>query len=150
MTIQDLGSVSELVAALATVATLAYLALQIRRSNILGLAESQRVAATTPAMLSIAENADLARIWEQGLRDRSSLKPDEKARFDMLLANLMGGLSSSIIDQIRFGFHGDETVADSSSNVQSLLSAPGGAEWWVIYRRGYPKRFQRFVDEQIR
>ena len=42
VTIQDIGSIGELVGALATVVTLAYLALQIRRSNILTTAESRR------------------------------------------------------------------------------------------------------------
>ncbi len=42
MTIQDLGSLGELIAAIATVATLIYLAIQIRASNRLARAEASR------------------------------------------------------------------------------------------------------------
>ena len=42
MTIQDLGSIGELVAAIATIATLAYLAIQIRQNT-----HTVRAAATT-------------------------------------------------------------------------------------------------------
>lgn len=42
MTIQDLGSIGELTAAVATVVTLAYLAIQIRTTNRLARAEASR------------------------------------------------------------------------------------------------------------
>jgi hypothetical protein len=42
VTIRDLGSLGELIAAIATVATLIYLAIQIRASNRLARAEASR------------------------------------------------------------------------------------------------------------
>ena len=69
-----LGAIAELLGAAGVIITLTYLALQIRRSNALSLAESQRFSnhAATPAVVAIAQDADLARLFRQGLRDRSS------------------------------------------------------------------------------
>jgi hypothetical protein len=127
-----------------------YLALQIRRSNNLALAESLRFANSVawPPVTSIAQDAGLARIFGQGLADRSSLNPEELVRFDMILGSLIGALSSSIIDQMTLGFYGGDSISDQRSNVRLFLSTPGGAAWWSIYGGGFPARFQRFVDDE--
>jgi len=150
VTISELGSLGELIAAIATLATLAYLALQIRRSNTVALAESQRFAAATPATIAIAQDAGLARIFAQGLGDRGSLNGDELIRFDMILANLMGSISSSTVDQITFGFYRGDLVPDQTSSVRMFLSTPGGAAWWDLYRSTFPPAFQRFVKDEAR
>ena len=58
MTIQDWGSIGELIAAVATVLTLIYLALQIRANTAAVKAESRRreVDTAAPYATSIVEN----------------------------------------------------------------------------------------------
>ena len=64
MTIQDLGSVGELIAAIATIATLAYLAIQIRQSAKVARANLAKdiLLASRAALLEIAANEQLAEI----------------------------------------------------------------------------------------
>jgi hypothetical protein len=145
-----LGAIAELLGAVGVVVTLSYLALQIRRSNTLALAESLRFANSVawPPVTSIAQDAGLAKVFRQGLGDRSSLNPDELVRFDMILGSLIGALSSSIIDQMTLGFYEGDSISDQRSNVRRFLSTPGGAAWWSIYGRGFPPRFQRFVADE--
>ena len=152
LTIQDLGALGEFFGSIAVLVTLVYLTLQIRRSNALALAESLRFSnhAATPAVVSIAQDTDLARLFGQGLRDRSSLNPDEQVRFDMVLGNLIGGLSSSIVDQMTLGFYGSDAAPNQRVQIQQFLSSPGGAAWWSLYGAGFAPMFQRFVAEKVR
>ena len=94
MTIQDLGSVGELVGAIATVATLVYLAIQIRaNTHAVRSAAAQSVHeafATWYRML--AADADLAQVAANGLRDYASLSEADRARF---VATFMAFLSCS-------------------------------------------------------
>jgi hypothetical protein len=87
VTIQDLGSIGEFVAAIATVATLAYLALGIRQNT-----ESVRLS--TELELSklvidfharIPGQPVLLRIWDAAA-DPSSLDPEGIRRFRWLVA----------------------------------------------------------------
>ncbi len=147
-----LGAIAELLGAAGVVVTLVYLALQIRRSNALAFSESLRFAndAATPAVVAIAQDADLARLFRQGLRDRSSLNPDEQVRFDMVMGNLIGGLSSSIVDQMTLGFYGSDAAPNQKVQIRQFLASPGGAAWWSLYGGGFPPMFQRFVAETVR
>jgi hypothetical protein len=83
MTIAELGSVGELVGAIATVATLAYLAIQIRSTTrAVRTASAQSVHesfATWYRML--AADSELSDLTTKGLRDYSSLTESEKGRF---------------------------------------------------------------------
>ena len=58
MTVQDLGSLGEFVAAIATVATLIYLASQIRASNRLARAEASRTPNSDLNSLNAAFGTD--------------------------------------------------------------------------------------------
>ena len=53
VTIQDLGSLGELIAALATLVTLFYLALQIRANTVLAKAEAKRGQQSASAASSL-------------------------------------------------------------------------------------------------
>ena len=97
MTIQDWGSLGELIAAVATVATLIYLALQIRANTIVSKAEARRATrvAAGGVSLAIVENGEVARIFRAGLGDPSKLEPEEWIRFSFLIGQLVGFFSRS-------------------------------------------------------
>ena len=83
MTIEDIGSLGELIGAIATVATLFYLAGQIRaNTGAVKSAAAQSVHenfATWYRML--ASDPELAQVLTDGLRDYSTLSESGKARF---------------------------------------------------------------------
>ena len=86
MTLQDLGSIGEFVAAAATVATLFYLALQIRTSNRLARAEASRAPNSDLNALNAAFGTDP--VFRAAMRQilagakRSQLDPDQRAVVD--------------------------------------------------------------------
>jgi hypothetical protein len=143
-----LGVLAETVGAAGVIITLGYLAIQIRRSNVLALAESNRFSFTSSnaTTLAIAQDPELARIFYEGLSNREVLSAQDRLRFDMLMGALIGGISTSITDQDILGHRGFEAGQDQ--NLREFLLSPGGASWWAAYRLRY-KASQRLILEEI-
>jgi len=83
MTIQDLGSLGELIAALATILTLLYLAVQIRNNTkatraSTSLSVNDSLTTINNALRSDSEFTD---IWLRGCHDLASLNDVERVRF---------------------------------------------------------------------
>jgi hypothetical protein len=76
VTIQELGSIGEFVAAIATLVTLAYLAFQIRQSTRVARAELTKdlFLASRTALLEIAGNESLARIAAPNLAGEQEIE----------------------------------------------------------------------------
>lgn len=103
MTIQELGSLGELIAAIATVVTLIYLATQIRQNNkALGETTSASITASYASINSrISSDEQFAEIFVRGRQDLHSLSPVELERFRAFVQDILNvsvyadGLQSS-------------------------------------------------------
>lgn len=95
MTIQDLGSIGELVAAVATVATLVYLAAQIRQNSVLIRSSTYHASNNwnLTALSAIAQSPQTAATFNKGLAGREKLDEGERGQFAVLLTLLFGGFS---------------------------------------------------------
>jgi len=150
VTIQDLGNVGELLAAIATLATLVYLARQIRASNLSVRAESQRaVRAGGSAMhVAIVQDAEVARIFNAGLRDYNALTPDERTRFAFLLGDLVGS-AATFHQELMLGVLPRAEFEHTLPVIEGFLRAPGGREFWKRHQHQFPRPFQVFVEKEI-
>jgi hypothetical protein len=150
VTIQDLGSIAELIAAFATVATLAYLAVQIRNNTRATQAESRRSEIQTSATIvhSLVADREVARMYNAGLADFSSLSPEDQMRFSMLLGHLIGA-EGAIFDEVRLGVVSEETLDRRTPNLRGSLDTPRGREFWKRFSDRYPKDFREFVEREI-
>jgi hypothetical protein len=94
VTIQDLGSIGELVAAIATVATLAYLAIQIKAGTRRSRAQSDyaRHSTNKQTLLSLAHDQQLAGVFRRGLASFESL---EQIQSTFLISSFPTAVSSS-------------------------------------------------------
>src|SRR5210317_1923214 len=112
MTLQDLGSIGELVGAIATIATLAYLAIQIRQNSAhmreaTNVAKLQAVDRTIETFsryrerLTIPENADL---YVRGMESYRSLDKVEKVRFRAIMEELFFSVSA-MLERERAGMY---------------------------------------------
>jgi hypothetical protein len=147
MTLQDLGSLAEVVGAVATVGALIYLAIQIRASTIATRAEARRASFenTAPALIAIAESEELARIWNEGIVDFSKLNSIERTRFSMVFALFVSPFSVSF-DEARIGVGLDSR---HFTGVAALLRTPGGRQWWRTSQAVYHEDFQRYVEREV-
>jgi hypothetical protein len=104
MTLQDLGSISELVGGIGVVVSLVYLAFEIRL-NTRGLdqnTETMRLSVENEIRselngfrMSLATDDTLSSIWSRGLRGEE-LDPNDHARFDLLLLNIVAMITAQI------------------------------------------------------
>ncbi|MBW2499636.1 MAG: hypothetical protein JRF61_20310 [Deltaproteobacteria bacterium] len=150
MTIQDLGSIGELLAAIATIATLVYLARQLRANTKAIQSDARRSfrAAGAGALLAIASDTQVAAIFDAGLRDFGGLPRDQRTQFTFLISDMVGNwqimyeeFESGVLDPRKLDEYGNAYVP--------IVSSPGGREWWTRYRDRYPASFQDHVNAKI-
>ncbi len=150
LTIQDLGSLAEIMGAVATVATLIYLAIQIRDNTFAvrsSAAQSVHEAFSTWYRM-LAADADLAQLVANGARDYVSLNETERARF---VATFMAFLSCSQDAFIKWrdGSLAPELWSGWELVILNLIGAPGGKQFWE--ERGYlfGDPFRRHVEGDL-
>lgn len=131
MTVQELGSLGELIAAIATVVTLGYLAFQIRQTTL-----SQRTQAFESALGRVSdwyrllsENDEAARIFLAGREDLGQLAPPDRARFHTLL------IYAFIACEMMFRMRDNRLLPGTSIGaldrfISDLFRYPGVREWW--------------------
>ncbi len=152
MTIQDFGSLGELVAAVATIATLAYLAMQIRQNTRAVRATSHQAATDSFNAINtlIAHDPSLARIYRVGRRDGlASLTEDERVQFTFLFLAAFR-VFETVYYQSKVGTLDDQLFAIEQNSVAFLLRSPGGREWWEENPFAFSPEFREHVDEQVR
>ena len=104
MTLQDLGNIGEFVSAIAVVASLVYLAFQIRQNTRQITQNTQAVelsaiealmSAASDSRRSVIENEDVARIYHHGLSDCEGLSEIDQTRFRVLMVSVFRAFQSS-------------------------------------------------------
>jgi hypothetical protein len=133
--IEALGSIGELIAAIATVATLFYLATQIRQSTQTTRAAAQQQLLDTfyETSWSLGRDTDLARVVGAGLVDFDSLSDRDKTVFTLTLGRFVGNVEKGL--RLRnSGFIDQDTFDGVATGMVAALRAPGGEQWWRDYR----------------
>ena len=147
MTIQELGSLGELIAAVATVATLIYLALQIRQNTHATRAASFHAISDSMnhVNVSVAQNPGLARIWLAGTTGRSSLGEEERYQFDLLLLSYFH-VFETMHYQARVGAGETDLLVAEERSLAFLLATPGVREWWAENPYAFGPEFRAYLE----
>ncbi len=141
MTIEQLGSVGEIIGAAATVAMLAYLAVQIRQNNRLvaaSIADSSRDSMNELSRI-LGANPEAARVFAAGVEDPSSLTLQETVQFDSLCQLPLSALHQR--------FESGLDLADDWAF--ATLSNAGFRTYWGRQSETYPEDFRRLVSEAL-
>jgi hypothetical protein len=155
MTIQQLGSLGEFIAAIATLATLVYLAVQIRRNT--AVARATMIHQTNSDGMRefelVAQNADLAAIYDKGMRGES-LTGTDLVRYIAIVEMYLIWLEN-VDSQSRAGlyFQGDDLndiVDKLSGEIRELFSTPEVRQWWhQRAERNYMDSFAKKINKHI-
>lgn len=150
MTIQDLGSIGELIAAIATIATLVYLAAQVRQNTrALRSSTFQEVAgAMSLTTEAIATNPQLAMIIVKGTRGFADLTPEERIQFGFTFLTTFRRLETVYV-QRQLGLIDPELTGGFERSVLSILTSRGAAEWWQSTKPAFSTGFADYVDSQM-
>jgi hypothetical protein len=132
MSIQDWGSIGELIGALATLATLVYLAIQIRGNNLIvktSALQSMLDGGRDRTAKHVAGNPELADIVGRGLSSLDNLDDSEKLRLYFFV------VEQTLQAQNVMEFHASKLVSDLDYQAwldwaTCILRTPGGKELW--------------------
>jgi hypothetical protein len=133
---EAIGAVGEMVAAFATVVTLAYLAVQIRQSaRATRQAAGHAVTESGNALrLELVREPGIAALYLNGLADHQSLSREDRLRFNLLMGCMFGNIAEIYAQYERDDLSREQwEYAEATSTW--LLSHPGGKWAWDSYWR---------------
>ena len=150
MTLQDLGNIGEFVGAVGVVASLVYLAIQIRQNTRSVRASMYQEAVRDVAAASdvLASDAELARIWRTGLRDFDALQPDERQRFAAYALGLLRRMEN-VFYQTRHGALDFASWKGLLESLRFMHAQPGFVAWWARAQDVFSPAFREYVDREV-
>ncbi len=131
MTIDELGSLGEIVGAVATIATLLYLSLQIRANTLATKRQSldDTIERVVQWEARLVESPDLASAWIDGTKSYRELSLDNQIRFTAQITEILAGIEATL-EAAKFGNVKPETVDAVRAMIANLLRNQGVREWW--------------------
>ena len=158
MSIQELAAIAEIIGAIAVVASLVYLAVQIRQ-NTHGLSmslKSTELAAferNVEAGNRIREifilNPEVTELYERGLKSYADLSGSDRLRFGMLLRNVFSAFQGAFIRQLTYG-NDPTNFAGSEQLIDSYIRFTGVREWLREEERDWRPQFATVVQQRIK
>lgn len=146
-----IGAVAEAIGAVGVIASLLYVASQVRASTRASAVES-KVASTrmyTDFLAQLVQSPDLNELFLRGRKDLGSLSPDEYIRFSNLSLIAFAFFSASYF-QLSRGTLGEDDWFEIEAIIRFWLHGPGCQQWWHrVGRRGFGKRFVDFIDSEV-
>jgi hypothetical protein len=142
MTLEEAYFLSQIIAAVAIVASLIYAGLQFR--IYAKAAQEARLVAHSNDLqqfrMALVANPDVARIYRDGLEDTHKLDPLDQWRFGAL----MQMVTESYVLVTKFGdAHGGMTESGWESSVGHR---PGYGQWWAKARSMYGEEIRARLD----
>ena len=133
MTIEEVGAIGELVAAIATVGTLFYLAIQIRQSTKATRAEmlQQHSLSLQSTLLATGSDAQASRVLNAGLRSWDDLSEEEQGQFSLMMSGTFQGFESMFY-QHRSGLLQEEMWQSHETRLRWYLARRGVRAWWKL------------------
>lgn len=132
-----IGAISEFLGAAGVIATLIYLAAQIRQSSRVELAKSEReiMDSWNQVMATWWGNPQVAEIAIRGLAGQK-LSGGERGTFHGLLTQVLTHHGSALRMHQK-GLIDVQTMKVFQSSVVNLLQSPGAADWWSSIGKAY-------------
>lgn len=143
-----IAAIGETVGAVAVLATLFYLALQIRQNNLLAAENTRRLRldglGSTFESFSqwrrYLSQADLATIYLKGISDYTALSDVERVQFGAMMDELLFAFKNMFERVNETSFDRDE-FERSLSELKFILGRPGVAQWWLKNQHRFAREF---------
>jgi hypothetical protein len=151
MTLDEIHSIGQTVAAVATVASLVFVGLQIRQNTRATRAASHNSVSDSLNEINrmFAENADLTKIWLAGMADRQALTAEERWRFDSTARAYMHVCETMFI-QAELGAGDKGVMHAEEEGIRMIFTSPGVRAWWAENPFGFCAEFRTYVGKLTR
>ena len=158
MTIQELGSLGEFVAAIATIATVVYLAIQVRSSRLAFEDSQEREALAqehasneyfNQLRMAVAQNGELADIEYRGTQDLDLLTDIEQRRFHQFMTSWIWAIHKAYLQSVANSIRVDFLVA-LDIHFNTYAKGRGFYKWWEEHKLEFvDPEFREAIDEVI-
>jgi len=127
---QLLGNFGEFVGAVAVVATLIYVAIQIRQNSVQLRNNSFEMATGRYAgfYIDIADDPEKFDMWRRGLASFEALEPLDQFRFHTHMYRMLWAYRQSI-ESASAGVLPNNILVELKMDLASVLKCPGATEW---------------------
>jgi hypothetical protein len=143
---EAIGAIGEVVGAFAVIATLLYLAVQIRQ-NTKAIRSTTLTAITEHKHFELRWSSDIAPAWRKALTDPSSLTPDESWQVAEWMASSFVARQNEFF-QHQQGLIDDDTWEASEKIIKLALSGDWARNWWNEFGpNAFTENFVRLVEE---
>jgi len=150
MSLDQGALLAEIIGAIAVVASLIYLTVELRTQSKMNRLASANDLATqwSGLMISMHDSAELSEIWLKGTSDFDSLGPVSKLRFSAFFGRFLRNseaLYFRVLDKTL-----DQTIwRGIERTIRDLLCLPGSQAWWETRKHWYTDDFQSLVSDLI-
>jgi hypothetical protein len=148
-TAQVLGNFGEFFGAIAVVATLVYLAVQIRQNSTQVRLNSIQVSIErwSGMISSVLDDPERFAMWRDGLEHYSSLAPEQQAQFH---AQMMRGMTAYThnLERVESGVLPREIWQNQRLDLARILKCPGTKQWMesLVLEAGEQAQFAAFLN----
>ena len=156
------GAVAELLSAIGVIATLFYLAVQVRHgknateANTRSLEDARKFAEvelhrstvllTAPLQEWIAKDEGLAKIMIEGFEDYQGLSKIDRFRFDGTMSAYVLGFKG-VIEAYNRGLMDVHTYTIWLTAVATIVKTAGGKTWWETGQFGFTPEVRARINE---
>lgn len=153
MTLEDLGNLGDFLGGIAVIATLGYLALQVRQNNRLLQSNTASIRAASSIAInerlvgvnqSLVEDQMLAEIFVRELSSPGSLEGGDRVRLDTLLQSMFISLEN-ILKLAQAGAIDPKDWEPWSRHLRNWLRNPAVRAWWYRQNSPFGEDFQSHV-----
>jgi len=150
ITLEQFSYIAEVVASVAVIASLLYVAAQIRQDTRQRRLETIQVISSefNGWYDTLASNRELAEMWHRGLFDYQSLDATERVQFTLLTVRILRTWHEQYF-QWREGVMDADFWQSWVALLEDLIQYPGWKEVWLRRHHQFTKDFQGFVDKLI-
>ncbi len=158
MSIQEWAALAEIIGAVAVVASLIYLAVQIRQNTreLSMSLRSMELAAferNVDSGIRIRElfilNPEILELYTRGGESYADLDEGEKQRFDMVLRNVFSALQGAYVRQLTFR-NDPANFAGSERTLDRLIRSRGIRDWLSHNSPDWRPQFAALVQQRVR
>ena len=141
------SAISSLLAAIAVVISVVYLAIQVRRNTQATYSQAHHLTtiALAETAATIASSNELSRIYRLGLSTPDELDEDEFFRF-AAIATSQFRTFENLFFQYRSGLVSEDFWIGHRENILWFFHRPGMQIWWAGKRLAHSKGFREFLE----
>jgi hypothetical protein len=150
LSLTEATSFAEIAAALATISTLVYLAIQIRANTTVQKAEARRAiqSITSDYCSIIGQRKETAKVFTDGLMNFDALDEYERMQFFFLFSMILG-LADQTYADYRLRIIDEDLFLSGSASAFRMLKTPGGRAFWKINSASYRHEFQNYINTKV-